>query len=170
MVDRNARRQAAELLRHLVTGRISNDEFEDRFPVRCNDAAVSELRSEAWYLYDDLREYRLVGPDRLTFGARRKVAAWILFFTPSLTTSGRFDPRSNAVLITLANLCSFGLVGKSSRARFHRRGDIEVWPFIRRSDYERRIDYPPALETSGRGVMSRGHSLHRSRRRRSAWC
>ena len=32
MVDRKARDKFAELLRHLATGQITNDEFEDRAP------------------------------------------------------------------------------------------------------------------------------------------
>jgi hypothetical protein len=36
----------SELLRHLVSGQITNDEFEDRLPEGSPDRAVTEIASE----------------------------------------------------------------------------------------------------------------------------
>lgn len=84
MIDRQARRRASELLRHLGAGLIANDQFEDRFPTASEDVAIDEIRSQAWFLYSDLREYRLAGKHRLAADARREVARWILFLQSDL--------------------------------------------------------------------------------------
>jgi len=49
MIDRIARRQAAELLRHFAAGQITNDQFEDQFPKVSGDAAVGTMGSQAWF-------------------------------------------------------------------------------------------------------------------------
>lgn len=135
MVDKNARREAGELLRHFAAGQITNNEFEDRFPRRCDDLAVSELRAQAWYLYSDLRAYRLVGKDRLSAETRRAVGRWVLFLRTDLEYEWPVRTLSSAVLLTFANFCTFGIVGRLCRSRFARYGEIDAWPFLRRSDY-----------------------------------
>jgi hypothetical protein len=136
MVDKDARRRAAELLRHFVAGQITNDEFENRFPSQCNDAAVNELRSEAWYLYDDLRQYRLVGKDRLSPERRHDVGRWVLFLRTGLEYEWPVRSVANTLLLTVGSFCTFGVTGKLWKSRFSRYGEIEIWPFIRRSEYK----------------------------------
>ncbi len=72
-VDTPARRKLAELLRHLVSGVITNDEFEDRLSL-CRDAAVVAVYEQAWLLYDDLHEHRLTGKWRVPEEARPVIA------------------------------------------------------------------------------------------------
>ncbi|HEV2852179.1 MAG TPA: hypothetical protein VHC97_05175 [Thermoanaerobaculia bacterium] len=70
-VDRAARTAMAEALRHLAAGQISNDEFVERLESAGRDVAVTEIhRNGAWYLYDDTREHRLTGRQRLGGEAR----------------------------------------------------------------------------------------------------
>ena len=81
MIDREARTELAELIRHLVAGLITNEEFGDRVPSSTEDPAVFEVFfGGAWHLYSDLREYYLKGKHRLPRDLRREVARWILFF------------------------------------------------------------------------------------------
>jgi hypothetical protein len=145
MVDKDARLKAGELLRHLVSGQITNDQFEERFPGRCDDVALTELQSEAWFLYDDLREYRLAGKDRLSSESRRQIARWVLFLHTDLEYEWPVRSLSTALLLTIGNLCTLGLVGHRWRSGFRRHGDIDVWPFIRRSDYDAALANPPLL-------------------------
>lgn len=140
MVDKDARRQAGELLRHFAAGQITNDEFEDRVPCQSDDRAVTELRSEVWYLYDDLREYRLAGKDRLSAETRRAVATWVLFLRTELEYEWSVRSLSSKLLLRFGNFCTFGVIGKLWRPRFRRYGEIDVWPFIRRSDYETALE------------------------------
>src|SRR5512143_2868744 len=118
MVDRIARLRAGELLRHFAAGQISNDEFEDSFPSRSLDAAVQELRSEAWFLYDDLREYRLAGKDRLSSEMRHQIARWVLFLHTELEYEWPVRTLPATLLLTVANFCTVGLVGYLWRSRF----------------------------------------------------
>ncbi len=43
MVDRKARDEFAELLRHFVAGQITNDAFEDQIPLSPKDLAIDEI-------------------------------------------------------------------------------------------------------------------------------
>jgi hypothetical protein len=90
MVNRAARDQVAELIRHLAAGQISNDEFEDRMPGSRDDPAVGAVFwNGAWLLYDDLREYKLVGKYRLPEEVRGEVSRWVLFLKSDLEPSRR---------------------------------------------------------------------------------
>ncbi len=52
MVDRASRHRLAELLRQLVAGRITNDEFEDRVPRDSPDPGIEAVLGDgAWFLY-----------------------------------------------------------------------------------------------------------------------
>ena len=79
MVDREARRQLAEALRQLVTGRITNDEFEELWPEVCNDSAVEGVRGFGWSLYSDTHPYRLRGIHRVSPETRKMAARAVLF-------------------------------------------------------------------------------------------
>ena len=57
MIDRQARDLAAELIRHLVSGQITTDQFEDRLP-KSPDRAIQEIYSSGPYLlYSDDDEH-----------------------------------------------------------------------------------------------------------------
>ena len=85
MIDRESRTQLSELIRHLVAGRMTNDEFESRLSLHSADPAGCEVfLSGAWCLYSDLWEYGLTGKYRLPKQARREAARWILFLTTDL--------------------------------------------------------------------------------------
>src|SRR5580704_7663751 len=82
MVDQQARRKLAEGLRHLVAGRITNDDFEQRYAAGAmgsNDGAVRHVYEAAWTTYSDLETHRLTGRYRLDRAARRDVARCVLF-------------------------------------------------------------------------------------------
>jgi hypothetical protein len=145
MIERTSRRAVGELLRHLAAGQITNDQFEDRLPRGSSDAAVAQIRHQAWFLYSDLREYRFVGRDRLSDEHRREVARWILFLQSDLEYQW---PRMSApvsALLFVANLCTLGWVGRDVVRRFKRHGDFDVWPFIRRSECEATLGEPKYL-------------------------
>jgi hypothetical protein len=144
MVDREARTQLAELTRHLVGGRVTNDEFEDRLSLHSADPAVWEIFSSgAWFLYSDDREHRLTGKYRLSKDARREVARWILFLKTDLEYEWPRLGRIRSLLLLLGNLLSVGLVSVAYRRYLRRVGDWDVWPFLRRSDYDLALKQPP---------------------------
>ena len=74
MVDRKARDKFAELLRHFIAGRITNEEFDDQVPHSPKDLAIDEiLWLAAWPLYDDFKEHTL------TEGYRVEVSVCVNF-------------------------------------------------------------------------------------------
>src|SRR5262249_15027300 len=130
--------------RHLVAGRITNDEFEDRLSVHSADPAVWEIFSSgAWCLYSDNREYRLTGKYRLSKETRHEVARWILFLKTDFEYEWPRLGRFRGLLLLLGNLCSVGLLSVVYRRYFRRFGDWEVCPFLRRGDYDSALKQPP---------------------------
>ena len=105
MIDRESRTQLSELIRHLVAGRMTNDEFENRLSLRSADPTVCEVfLSGAWCLYSDLWEYRLTGKYRLPKQARREAARWILFLTTDLEYEWPRLGRWRGLLFLFGNL------------------------------------------------------------------
>ena len=146
MIDRQARDSAAEKLRHFAAGRISNDALEDSWPTSRCDLAVSQLfRGGAWYLYSDTRRYRLVGRDRLSRETRREVARWIVFLKTDLPYEWPTPRAWSQIFMLLTNLLTLGLAGMIFRRWFARHGEIAVWPFLRRSDFEEALSSPRYL-------------------------
>jgi len=87
MIDPTSRTEAALLLRRLASGRITNDDFDERYPRRSPDPGVVAVGEVAWTLYSDLRTYRLVGSKALSSADRRLVARCVLFLHSGLPYS-----------------------------------------------------------------------------------
>ncbi len=147
LIDRTARNILAEALRALSSGAISNDEFERRLPLGCTRApAVREVFSKgAWQLYSDLREYRLTGRDKLEDITRSEVARWVLFLKTDLPYEWPIPNAMLALGMFSANLLTLGRANRLFTARYRTSGDIDVWPFIRKSDYDAAQGVPPYL-------------------------
>lgn len=125
-IDREGRRRAATLLRSLASGRITNDEFADRWPVS-PDLAVEEVYWAAWKLYSDLREYRLARLHRLTKAERREVARWVVFLRTDLPYSW---PRLPKLPSLFAGIVTAGISSWLVTLWYRRQGDLSSWPFI----------------------------------------
>lgn len=128
--DRVARDKFAELLRHYAAGLISNDVLEAGMPA-ADDPALHEIFANGvWFLYDDLREYKKVGRDRLEADHRAFVARTLLFLKTDLpyrwppTTGFRFLPHRIMAIAT------FGWLGRVWLRRHWRTGEASAWPFF----------------------------------------
>ncbi len=157
MVDRKARDQLAELIRHLVAGQISNDEFEGRLP-HSKDAAIREIFwNGAWGLYDDLREHKLGGANRIENKHRRDIARWVLFLKSDYEYEWPPYPPKPRLLNLFLSILTFGVYNRLTAKRWRHNGEAEVWPFISKSDYERALNRPPylVLPNRSRGLESR---------------
>ena len=104
MVDRASRRTVSELLRHLVSGQITNEDFEDRMPKKSPDPIIWEMFQIGWSLYSDYRTYRLTGRDRVDPTDRHVVARCILFLQTEFQYEWPVLPRGRAVLLRVASL------------------------------------------------------------------
>jgi hypothetical protein len=145
-IDTTARRKLAELLRHLVSGVISNDEFEDRL-AWSRDEAVVAIYEQAWLLYDDLHEHRLTGKWRVPDEARFVIARWILFLHSELPYEWPgwrlTGPRTGGRC--LRGLLTFGRSVRKERVKFEASGDYDVWPFFQREDFDHAQTEPVLL-------------------------
>jgi hypothetical protein len=143
MVDRNARNEVVLLLRQLVTGRITNDEFEDRQPLGSSDLAVAEvfLRGASGF-YSDLDEYRLAGRHRLSRSERREMARLILFLKSDLEYEWPDPKLWQELLWMAAGLLTLGLAGRLYWRWMGAHGEVGVWPFLRQEDLERAVRNP----------------------------
>ena len=89
MIDRNARNKLAELIRSLVAGNITNDEFEASLPTSTDDAVWEVFHNGAWCLYSDMKAYKLRGEYALSPEDKTVVARWVLFLNRTMNTNGR---------------------------------------------------------------------------------
>ena len=125
MIDRSARNRLAELIRSLVSGSITNDEFEDRLP-ESNDKAVSEIfHHGAWFLYSDMKEYKLKGKDVLSQEDKSIVARWILF----LKSEYEYEWPSASFEEAFLKSITLGVFGKNTLDKWQEHGDVLSWPF-----------------------------------------
>lgn len=155
MIDRRARDELGAALRGLASGRLSNDGFEDRLSRAVwssRDPGVRAVRWAAWTLYDDLHEHRLVGPRALGRHGRRPVARWVLF----LKSNDEYQWPELAgwlrLLLLVPNLVTFNLIGRGLARWRDRRGDADVWPFLRRTDLARAMASWPGAATDRGGA------------------
>ena len=145
MVDRKARDTFAELLRHLVAGQITNEEFENQVP-HSKDLAIVEIWwIAAWPLYDDFDEHTLTGKYRVPDDERREIAKCVLF----LKTDQEYQwPSQTALknhLMYLLWLVSLGRAGYRINKLFDAAGDLEARPFVCLKDLETARKRPPYL-------------------------
>jgi hypothetical protein len=136
-IDTTARRRLAEMLRHLVSGVVTNYQFDDAEP-KSDDEGVVAVFEQAWCLYDDLHEHRMTGEWVVPAESRRTIARWILFLHSELPYEWPewrlMGPRTWSR--SLRGLLTFGLSTRQERARFEAAGNYDVWPFFRRQDFD----------------------------------
>lgn len=115
LIQPRQRRRYAELLRHFAAGRLTNDEYEDRYGEitrEGEDEAMRDVFVAMWHCYDDLRTHRLDGGHTLSKQERRRVAHWILFLRSDATLADVPGKRSaRRIELTLVFAPMLALVG-----------------------------------------------------------
>ncbi|MEO8484384.1 MAG: hypothetical protein ABI634_19410 [Acidobacteriota bacterium] len=159
-IDRGGRDRLAAGIRHLASGAVTNLEFEDRAEFDSPDPAIQAVFwGGPWQLYSDFRSYRLRGPDRLPNSVRREAARWILFLKTDLPYEwppARRGLRGLAYSIAwlAGSLATAGLIRVWAKRSYAQLGDISVWPFIHRSDYDVALKTAPYLGGGSRPAVS----------------
>lgn len=134
MVDRHARDIAAGVLRDFVTGSTTNDEYERRYPTSRNDPALWEIYVQVWFSYSDLKTHTLTGKYALSDTRRAFVERCILFMESDFDfrwPCQRFRPWYGVL-----RLLGFRATLRRREEEEMSVGDIEVWPFLRKAEYE----------------------------------
>lgn len=147
MIDRQARDKLAELLRHLVSGQISNDQFEASIPISTNDDGCKAILEQAWHLYSDLHEHKLTGHHAVTRKDKRQIARFIVFLHSDYEYKWPSHPCTGLSRL-LATIISLGKIPEYSDRKWQASGDFEVWPFMKRQEYEKAVREPKLLRGS----------------------
>ncbi len=129
----NSRLAYAELVRHFLSGRMTNHDYEelcDKF-LNEGDCAVTQVYCRLWNNYCDVREHRMGLRHGMTREGRRVAGRWIMFLR-----SGRpYEYPTPGCLISLLSILTLGVVRRIWDAS-QDLGEEEVWPYFRRTDYE----------------------------------
>jgi hypothetical protein len=149
MVDREARRRAAEAIRHYVCGTITNKEFEKRYPISKADPVIRALNDSLWPTYEDIFTHKLAGEDAASEEMKRRVARWLVFLYsgveyrwPRVSDAGFRDLPGDSWLGEVVHAL-FGYGRKS--AEFMAHGDYDEWPFLRREEFNDALKKPVLL-------------------------
>jgi len=138
----NTRRRYAELVRHFLSGRMTNFEYElecDRL-MRPMDEASDKVYCELWKCYCDVREHRMGKTRGMTREGRRLTARWIMF----LKTNRPYEYRHMIYPNGLIAFVTLGLVRKYEYPN-NTTGDQEYWPYYRKSDFDYDLAHPILL-------------------------
>ena len=137
MVDRRARDISAEALRDLLNGTISNYEYEDRYELSKIDRALGAIFTQVWFIYSDVREHKLTGKHAPCDRNRALLEQSILFLRSNLEYEW---PRNEWHLgYGIMRLLGLGRILERRLSRKWSIGDEQVWPFLKRADYENAI-------------------------------
>ena len=145
MVNRSSRTQTGELLRHLLAGRISNLDYEEKAAdLDSKASAIAAIFVESWQLYDDVFEHRLTDKWKINKDDRRVVARWILFLQNDLEYEWPY-PEIKHDLRRLVSLLTFGVFPHFREPKYRDLGDYDVWPFFCVEDYKQALCSPKLL-------------------------
>ncbi len=172
MVDREARQECAELVRQFISGRMSLDEYEDRFTnLQHNkkDRALWEVWNFLAFLCEDSYPRKMTQQWRLNSGQRRQAAQAILFLQSDAEYqwSEKLWDGSVFLITAFCILLLFALLPETSllirfvlstplivawqqyeqwqRKRSAIVGDKEAWPFLHQADLEEAARHPRLL-------------------------
>jgi hypothetical protein len=138
MIARIKRDLATRLLRRLMEGQISNDDFTDGYPQDADDRALGAVYEGLWGFWDDLRTNKLTTKHKLSPERCQVFERCIAFLESDLEYEW---PPIQRISFTNALLRVVGLRSLANdRANkwergFKALGKWEVWPFIREGDY-----------------------------------
>jgi hypothetical protein len=138
----NARQRYTELVRHFLSGRITNFKYEIACDalVRDLDEASDKVYCELWYYYSDVREHRMGRERGMTREGRRTAARWIMF----LKSNRPFEYRHMIYPYGLISFLTLGFVRKYEYPE-NTEGDRDYWPYYRKSDFDYDLAHPVYL-------------------------
>jgi hypothetical protein len=139
MVDRHARDIAADAIRDFMEGSISNKDYERRFPSTrtLDDPALQAVFSHIWFCYDDLSEHTLTGEHALTGERRAFLERSLLFLRSDLEF--QWPPPLFGLRYWILRLLGFGRRLQRREDKEMSVGDIEVYPFLTKAEYEETV-------------------------------
>lgn len=137
MVDRDSRTACAALLRRLMIGQLTGDEFECAVDeLGGSDPGIRAVRTQAWACYSEGEPVER----EVARAVRQDIARSILFLQSDAEYLWPPYPSGDFPIYNwLFNICTLGWweQRKANRLReWEQHGDFAVWPFHSRSDYD----------------------------------
>jgi len=105
------------------------------FP-KSQDPALKAIRYFAWGQFSDLRVHTLTERDAPLPEHRALIGRCLLFLQTDLEFKWPSPPGLGEGLLRIASL---GRWSGTSEEEYKSKGDFDVWPFLKRSDYEAQI-------------------------------
>jgi len=143
MVDREARDEAAELVRQFISGKTFNFDFEDAVPVSA-DPAIHAIWDSLWPFYCDFRKHKMKNEWAIAPELKHQMARWVLFLHtdeeylwPKISYPG-IRPKHIGPLARL-----LGLDRKQNI--FLQSGKHAVWPFISEESFINAKKHPKLM-------------------------
>lgn len=129
-IDAEKRAIASRLLRDFTAGRITNDSFDEGWPLRSRDPALFAIFGFAWHTYDDLRTHH--------FDAGPETAAHLARCADFLDSGEPYVwPRPHPLLFLLSIPLALLTLGLSNRLLYPDPPPLTHWPFASLEDWER---------------------------------
>ncbi len=146
MIDRNARNNMAEEVRHFVECFTDNFEFDDAvFEIDTKDRGVNAIYDEVWLTYDDFTRHKLEGKWALNEEQIAIIRRAIVFLKSDFEYRWPKWPFYYKFSRPFIWLLSLGSLTKVLDARFNGNGDFEVWPFFSNEEYNEALQNPRYL-------------------------
>lgn len=168
MVDTKKRKILSTHLRHLSTGQITNEVFEEKVmnditygwlpeqyyrsnKSQTDDPVIQPVLELAWFLYDDTRKHRLKGNDAPSDFTIKEIARCILFLQSDQEYTWDYVDMTNPIMRfsfkdIMKSILTFGQhyrVAKQTREQEYEQlkksGDFELWPFKTKAKYEEQL-------------------------------
>jgi hypothetical protein len=117
-----------------MEGSISNKEYEQKYPRSKDDPALREIWIQVWFFYSDVKTHNLTEKHSLNDECHAFIERCILF----LKSNAEFEwPRQKfRPWHGILRLLGFGGAIKRREEEQMNIGDKDVWPFLKRAQYE----------------------------------
>jgi len=145
MIDRVNRNRLAQSVRQLVSGRMTNLEFDELDvdgTADSGDPAIREVSHYIWHFYDDFKVHRL----EISNGTRQDFSRAILFLHSNLEFEWPHEPALKRFLRSIVS--RFHRIDRERIDRERLEGNLRYWPFYRKSDYQKALLNPRLLAGS----------------------
>jgi len=142
VVNRQKRVVAKGMVEGFAAGTVSSREMDGDFPSDKDDRALAGIWEHLWPFWDDLRNHTLTGKDSPTPEMRAMMDRCIAFLESDLEYEWPPYRWASLKLILLRALRlrkKAAEVEKRETEELAKFGDLEVWPFVRKEDWERAV-------------------------------
>jgi len=148
VIDRIARDQLSEEVRHFVAGLSDNFEFDDAvWSLRTKDIGVIRVREAMWHVYDDISRHKLKGKRGLSEKEREVVSRFVVFLKSDNEYRWPTRLSSNPFLRLLLGVTTLGFGLRYLDKKWEANGSPDVWPFLTVEEFNEAKRNPVYLAT-----------------------